>query len=285
MKIEMNLIENSKDYIINALELYSIADEHGTHRKEIAMAENKAKWKLAFVSLVQAFELLLKCGLEQINPILVYDDIDAPVLLVEKTVKLATAMNRLENFSRNPFSKDEREFIKKCFIYRNRFIHCTVKMYTEDFKSRFAKLYMLYCKGYEFFLKKEFSLESPKLKYIHDELHSFLDTWTIFRGEEVQKKDLDEIKREIEIWGKHSYFTTSTGEKVERIMFGMEGKYISSKYNAQDAVFNHEYCGDCGAKQGEYHLPDCDLELCPICKKQKLSCDCDLFLEEIDLIE
>lgn len=30
---------------------------------------NKAKWKLAFVSLVQAFELLLKCELEQIDTV------------------------------------------------------------------------------------------------------------------------------------------------------------------------------------------------------------------------
>lgn len=34
MKIQMNLIENSKDYVINALELFHVADEYGTHVKE-----------------------------------------------------------------------------------------------------------------------------------------------------------------------------------------------------------------------------------------------------------
>ena len=30
MQIQMNLIENSQDYVINALELYRVADEYGT---------------------------------------------------------------------------------------------------------------------------------------------------------------------------------------------------------------------------------------------------------------
>ena len=36
-------------------------------------------------------------------------------------------------------------------------------------------------------------------------------------------------------------------------------------------------CGDCGCEEGELHnfFPDCDMEKCPICKGQLLSCDCD----------
>lgn len=43
MKIVMNLLENSQDYIINSLELYSVADEYGAHRKEKSNIENKTK--------------------------------------------------------------------------------------------------------------------------------------------------------------------------------------------------------------------------------------------------
>ena len=283
MKIQMSLSENSRDYIVNALELYFVANEYGTHRREQSIIENKAKWKLAFVSLVQAFELLLKCGLEKINSILIYEDIDSPILNVEKTVKFSTTMKRLTNFNKNPFTEEECLFIKKCFIYRNRFIHCTVEIHTEDLKCKFAKLYALYCKGYKEFLENEFILEDVKLRNIHEELYLFLDKWTIFRGEEVRKQDLDRIKQEIEMWGKHSYFTTSTGERIERIAFGEEEKYISSMYNRSDSVYYREYCDDCGVKQGEYHLPDCDLEICPICKGQKLSCECDLFLDKEEL--
>ena len=66
MKIQMSLSENSRDYIVNALELYFVANEYGTHRREQSIIENKAKWKLAFVSLVQAFELLLNVVLKKL---------------------------------------------------------------------------------------------------------------------------------------------------------------------------------------------------------------------------
>lgn len=33
-------------------------------------------------------------------------------------------------------------------------------------------------------------------------------------------------------------------------------------------------CGDCGQKQGQLHLPNCDIERCPKCELQLLSCDC-----------
>ena len=36
-------------------------------------------------------------------------------------------------------------------------------------------------------------------------------------------------------------------------------------------------CGDCACKEGKLHnfFPSCDMERCPLCKGQLLSCDCD----------
>ena len=41
-------------------------------------------------------------------------------------------------------------------------------------------------------------------------------------------------------------------------------------------------CGDCGVVAGEYHHIYCDMERCPKCRSQLISCDCeDIYLEDV----
>ena len=55
------------------------------------------------------------------------------------------------------------------------------------------------------------------------------------------------------------------GKEFERIRYGNE----KDDWGAADHP-----CGDCGARRDEYHVPGCDVERCPSCGGQMISCDC-----------
>lgn len=57
------------------------------------------------------------------------------------------------------------------------------------------------------------------------------------------------------------------GELVPRIKYGDEG---------QPWGIPGGRCGDCGTLPGHYHHPGCDIERCPICGGQLISCPCDI---------
>ena len=57
------------------------------------------------------------------------------------------------------------------------------------------------------------------------------------------------------------------GKLLARILYGSE----RFDWKA-DAI----PCHDCGAVKGQIHIAGCDVEECPNCHEQALSCDCDL---------
>ncbi|GAC1433796.1 MAG: hypothetical protein NVSMB65_07770 [Chloroflexota bacterium] len=56
------------------------------------------------------------------------------------------------------------------------------------------------------------------------------------------------------------------GREYARLAFGQE--------RDMPASLPHERCHDCGCWPGRQHHPGCDMEECPLCHGQLISCEC-----------
>lgn len=61
-----------------------------------------------------------------------------------------------------------------------------------------------------------------------------------------------------------------------------DGEFDRIKYGDETEDFGAEdhACGDCAVIKGQYHVQNCDIEECPNCNGQLLSCDCTIEEEE-----
>ena len=57
-----------------------------------------------------------------------------------------------------------------------------------------------------------------------------------------------------------------TQKQIKRLRYGVDDE--------QDQAFHSERCPDCGCKVGGYHHVGCDIEKCPRCEGQFISCEC-----------
>jgi hypothetical protein len=55
------------------------------------------------------------------------------------------------------------------------------------------------------------------------------------------------------------------GTSYQRVRYGEE----SDDWDAE-----HIPCHDCRVLKGQFHVPRCDVEQCPACGEQAISCDC-----------
>ena len=168
------------------------------------------------------------------------------------------------------------QFLIKCGNIRNECIHYKVKLNSIDIKKKYCKLFELYTKLHsKFFNKKYINME------YNDEIIQILQYakgFEVFRGNEFTSKHLKQIKNDIETSQKMCCLYNEI-EIRRRIKFGEEpyllDKLIEDRaYAGANYLYTLKYCDDCLAIQGEYHSIGCDIEICPKCGKQLISCNC-----------
>lgn len=279
LKFELNLLENSYDYVRSSFELYLIANEYGIHDEQKSEIDNKVKWKLAFITMIQATELLLKEILYRIHPNLIYDNIDCEKMVNMKTVSFQQALNRIGNFCDKSIDNEEKIFLINCLKLRNEFVHYKVSIQSENIKPKYCKLFSIYKKLHSKFIGDRIIYNSREFFKIEENIIEFNENLTIFRGREILHVYLETMKKEIVENSKYEYYITYNGQKVKRIRYGSEKQklheILKDTHNNNFSLYDdYEVCDECLAKQGEFHREGCDLEVCPVCGGQIISCGC-----------
>jgi len=73
-------------------------------------------------------------------------------------------------------------------------------------------------------------------------------------------------------WCKQEMKTASTCECNKIMIDGVIYKPV--KYGEEQVKWTSERCHDCNIEKGGYHHPGCDIEECPRCHGQIISCGC-----------
>lgn len=267
MQLKLNLLENSLDFLQLSLKDYLIANEDECHNGYRPESFKKLNWKTAFVNLTQATELLMKYAIYQISPILLKPDIDKRNL-EDKTITFMQCIQRMDNFTSVKLSVDEMDTLKNSSKIRNEFIHYKVDKSTEELKIKYSMLFSIYKRIFENTTNKKLEVNGIN-NSLFIEISSFADNFTFFRGFEIPKNELDTFKTSLKASQEYSNFIDKNGNTCKRIRCGTESR-------DETIIYDWDYCDDCGAAQGEFHSEFCDLEECPFCHSQALSCDCEV---------
>ena len=89
---------------------------------------------------VTATELALKARLARIHPNLIYQSIDKPTILRQRTIRLSDVPNRLKNLGVSVNEKDAT-LIMQVAVWRNEIVHHTSTFDAADAKNKLGSLY------------------------------------------------------------------------------------------------------------------------------------------------
>jgi hypothetical protein len=254
-KLEMDLRDNAYDFVNESLRAAQRAEQFAR------------AWKFAIVHIVQAIELVLKERLRQEHPVLVWENVDRQ----KHTVSLTLAVSRITGALSIQLTAREMDAINKARRWRDLMIHYEFALDVQEAKAIYARLFEFVTAFHAEHLGGELHAHiSEELWAKEAELIDFFRSeFVTYNGIQVHKT----IPRQIlDAQAIASY--TVDGQRFTRIAYGSEDHWQPDWL---------EVCGDCGVRPGQLHLLGCDIEQCPRCRQQALSCGC-LYAETPDKI-
>jgi hypothetical protein len=111
--IQFDLLANARDSLRQAVELLAWKDIGSDH----------ARLKHAITNAAHAIELLLKERLRQVNPSLIWENVDKYPSLEARTVTVDTAISRLKNIGGLIFTDNDEKTLRSLRTTRNAIEH------------------------------------------------------------------------------------------------------------------------------------------------------------------
>jgi hypothetical protein len=244
----MDLRENAYDFLNESLRAAREAEVR------------QHAWKFAVLHVVQAIELLLKARLQAEHPVLIYENVDRR----GNTVSLQQAVERITSAARVQLTPREQRAVRRAQKWRDPIVHFEFEMNEYEVKSVFVQLF-------EFLMR--FHDEHTGFGSLHDHIDPSLwakeaELMEFFRRERVVYRGVEVFRGwPAEIVRAQDEPTIELQAKVfARIKRGNE-PFWAGKETAP-------VCHDCAVFAGEYHVFRCDMEACPRCFGQLLTCGC-----------
>jgi hypothetical protein len=269
---QLHLLGNALDFLNSSLRYVERSRDE----------DNPLLWKFALFHLTQALELLLKERLRIENPILLYANLDKYVPPDQRraTVSWQAAIERLKYVLGTQMTEIDAGRLALAFELRNSMVHFDVNLRFPETYANYANVLDYLAKFYDRFLKP--FLKAPLADKIETDLLEELNlAYTIFASDIVYfndifmpKIDRDEIQRE-----QLRTHLTIENREYERVRYGSE--HIPDGMENSYLTYADRPCHDCLTKKGDLHCLGCDVEECPRCHHQLLSCGCaDIIMEE-----
>lgn len=241
----MSLLENSYDFLNESL------------RAAVRAETDSHAWKFGVLHLVQAIELLLKARLQAEHPVLIYETVDKRT----RTVSLSLAVQRVIEAARIPLPSRELRTIRKAGRWRDQIVHFEFEMSSYQVEAVYSQLF-------------EFITRFHNDHTDFGELHGKIDRELWSKEAEL----IEFFRREFVLWNgvevPRAWPAEVMSEQLET-MIELHGKEFTRLRRGADwPSRDGTACHDCGIVDGMIHSEGCDMETCPRCFGQLLSCGC-----------